>query len=95
MFIFREDNKIETTKDLEKWRKNRGDYDFFACVAFSAAKSYSLQNRKKFKLELGKVALGLATAKKEDLERLTKAWKDSQEYGATQIPGKKKVVKKV
>jgi hypothetical protein len=90
MFIFREDNKINTAEDLDKWRKEHGDYDFFARAAFSAVKSYCVQNRKKCNLELNKFALGLASADKDDIVRLTDVWKKSQEYGHATPPGKKK-----
>lgn len=93
MFIFREDNKIDTVAHFNKWQKEHSDFDMFVYAAYAAAKSYSTNERKKFNLNLNKFALGLAQAEKSDLEKLTKVWKDSQSYGAERMPGKKKAAK--
>lgn len=93
MFIFREDNKIDTVADFNKWQKEHSDFDMFVYAAFSAAKSYATKKRKRFDLALNKFALGLAQCQPSEIERLTKVWKDSQSYGAVKTPGKKKAVK--
>ena len=93
MFIFREDNNIDTVADFNKWQKEHSDFDMFVYAAFSAAKSYANKKCKKFNLDIKKFALGLAQCDAADIERLTKVWKDSQSYGAEKLPGKKKAAK--
>ena len=93
LFIFREDNKIETSKDLTEWQKQHPQFDMFVHAAYSAAKSYCMHERKPFKLDLNKFALGLAQLKKEELNNLIEVWKRSQTYGSANPPGKKKAVK--
>lgn len=92
IFLFGEDNKIESPEDLNNWKKEHGEFDLFVYAAYCAAKSYAIQNRKKFKLNLNKFALGLAQADKDELTKLTEVWKRSSEYGADYL-GKKKAVK--
>jgi len=93
LFIFREDNKIDTTEDFSKWRKEHSEFDLFVHAAFCAAKSYCMHEKKSFKLQLNKFALGLAQVDKDELQRLIDVWNNSQSYGADSIKGKKKVAK--
>ena len=90
LFLLREENKIITPDDFVKWQESHTSYDVFVHATYYAAKSYAIQNRKKFDLKIGKFALGLAQCKSDDLVKLTEVWKRSQEFGADSI-GKKKV----
>ena len=67
------------------------EFDLFIHAAFSAAKSNAMHEKKDFKLNINKFALGLAQCGKEELEKLTEIWKRSQSYGSASIPGKKKI----
>ena len=91
LFLFRERLKIETPEDFAKWQKENGKNDLLVQAAFSAAESYCLHNRKKFDLDLKKFAVGLSSCKESELQKLIDCWKRSQEYGAIEPPGKKKV----
>ena len=95
LFIFREDNEIDTSEDLQKWQKQHNEFDFMIHAVFAACKSWHLQNKKTFNFELKKFAIGFADAKKEDIEKVIEVWKRSQNYGATDLPGKKKQAAKV
>lgn len=94
LFLFHEAEKIGKLKDLDKWKESHGKYDLFVYGAYYAAKSYSIQNRKKFKLDLNKFTLGLGQLPNDELENLVNVWKRSQEYGATDLPSKKKAAAK-
>ena len=93
LFLFREENKIDTPEDFRNWKKEHSDFDLFVYAAYFAAKSYAVQNRKILKLQLNKFALGLAQANPDELTKLTEVWKRSQEYGIDSLGGKKKVTK--
>jgi hypothetical protein len=90
LFLFRERLKIETADDFAKWRKENGEHTAMIQAAYSAAESYYLSNKKPFKLDLKKFAIGFSSAKKEDLQKLIDVCKRSQQYGAAELPGKKK-----
>lgn len=91
LFLFRERHELKTADDFEKWKEDKGSFDYLVHAAYSAAESYCFHNRIKFDLDLNKFALGFAQTDKEDLKEFTKAWKNSNEYGIAELPGKKKV----
>lgn len=95
LFLFHESEKINKLNDLAKWKETHGKFDLFVYGAYYAAKSYSIQNRKKFNLDFNKFALGLGQLPKDEFEKLVNVWKTSQEYGAAELPGKKKAKAKV
>jgi len=93
MFIFREDEKIDTPDDFEQWQKEHSQYDLFIHAVYSAAKSYYLQHKKDFKFDIKKFALGLAQLPESDLKKLTEVWQRSQNYGIDKLNKKKATVK--
>jgi hypothetical protein len=95
LHLFRERHKIETGEQLAEWQKKHGEYDAMIFALYSAAESHAMQQRKDFKLDVKKFAFGFAQAKKDDIEQVLKVWKDSQTFGTTTMPGKKKVTAKV
>lgn len=88
--LFRERHGIENGEQLAAWQKEHGEYDVMIYSLYAAAESYAMQNRKEFKLDVKMFAFGFAQAKKEDIERVIKVWKDSQSFGSATMPGKKK-----
>lgn len=90
LFLFHKNEKINKLNDLDKWKKEHGKFDLFVYGAYYAAESWAVQSKKTFDLDLNKFALGLSQLSKDDLELLISVWKDSQEYGSTDLPGKKK-----
>lgn len=94
LFLFHESEKINKMNDLAKWKESHGKFDLFVYGAYYAAKSFAIQNKKTFDLDLNKFALGLGQLAKEDLANLIEVWKRSQEYGSTDLPGKKKATAK-
>jgi len=94
LHLFRERHKIENGEQLAEWQKQHSEYDAMIHALYSAAESYAMQNRKEFKLDVKKFAFGFAQAKKDDIERVIKVWKDSQSFGSATIPGKKKAAAK-
>lgn len=91
LFLFREKQLINAGADLNTWMETHGKYDLFVHGCFHAAEAYCLHNRLKFDLDLKKFSLGLAQLPESDLKLLTDTWRKSQEFGAVEMPGKKKV----
>lgn len=94
LFLFQQSEKIENSNDLKAWQETHGKYDLFVYGAYYAAKSYALQNRLKFNIDLKKFALGLSSLSEKEMEQLTKTWQTSQSYGRADLPGKKKAMAK-
>lgn len=92
LFLFREDNGIETMADFNEWKKQHTDYDLFVLGAYYAAKSYAQHNRQKFNLNVSKFALGVASSGEENIKKLMSVWQRSNTYGSDSL-GKKKAEK--
>lgn len=90
LFLFQQSEKIENSNDFKAWQESHGKYDLFVYGAYYAAKSYALQNRLKFNVDLKKFAVGLSGLSEKEMEQLTKTWQTSQSYGHADLPGKKK-----
>lgn len=88
LFVFREDNEIESGEDLKKWQSRNGEYDLMIEMLWSACKSWHLHNQKQFKFEKRKFALGIAQADAEQLKEVMKIWKRSQSFGVDKIKKK-------
>lgn len=91
LFLFQQEEEITDSNGMKEWQEKHGKFDLFVYGAFYAAKAYAMHNRKEFKLDLKKFAVGLAELDKKELERLTETWQRSRSYGAADLPGKKKV----
>lgn len=91
LFLFREKQIINAGTDLNTWVEKNGKYVMFVHGCFHAAESYCLHNRIKFDLDFKKFSIGLAQLPESDLKLLTDTWRKSQEFGAAELPGKKKV----
>lgn len=91
LFLFQQRHNLKSSEDFEKWKKDKGSFDYLIHAAFSAAESYCIHNRLKFNLDIKKFALGFAQTDEKELERLITTWKTSSDYGFSELPGKKKV----
>ena len=90
VFLFREKQNITTNEDFTKWRKEHSEFDLFLYGAYYAAENYTLQERKKFNIDIKKFATGIASLKEQQIKDLMNVWKRSQSFGSDEIKGKKK-----
>ena len=72
LFLFQQRHNLKSSEDFEKWKKDKGSFDYLIHAAFSAAESYCIHNRLKFDLDIKKFALGFAQANEKELESLIK-----------------------
>jgi hypothetical protein len=95
MHLFREKQKIEAPEQLAEWRKAHNEYDALIHVLFASAESYCMEERKPFKLDLKRFAMGFAQADKEAIDKVIKTMQAAESFGFAATPGKKKVTAKV
>ena len=82
LFLFRENNKIENMDSLKKWHDENGEYKFMLHQIYAAAQSSALQHNKKFDLTLSVFAKMVADADKSEIDKIVRAWTNSNTYAA-------------
>lgn len=90
MFLFRENQKIETSKDYEKWLEENGQNRLVTEMMFAAAQAYCLELRLKQNFTKSSLTAAIATADQETQKKIVEAWRSSQTFGA--VEGKKKPI---
>jgi hypothetical protein len=90
IFLFREEHKIENSKEYEKWIKENGEAKLFTEMMYFSAVAWCHANYKKQNFTREKLIRAISTAPHEDQQRIIEKWKQSQSFGAHE--SKKKAV---
>ena len=92
MFLFRENQKIETSKDYEKWIAENGQNRLVTEMMYAAAQAYCMELKLKQTFTKSNLTAAIATADAEIQARIVEGWRSSQTFGL--VEGKKKPITK-
>lgn len=93
MFLFRENQEIQTSKDYEKWIEINGQNRLVTEMMYAAAQAYCLETRLKQTFTKSSLTAAIATADQDTQKKIVEAWRTSQTFGA--VEGKKKPITKL
>jgi hypothetical protein len=92
MFLFRENQKIETSKDYEKWIAEQGQNRLVTEMMYAAAQAYCMELRLKQTFTKSGLTAAVSMADQEIQVKIIESWRNSQTFGA--VESKKKTTKK-
>lgn len=78
-------------KTMQEIQKDKTDAQIFTECLYFAAMAYCEENRKKPNFTKEGLFRALALSKKETIDQIIEIWKQSESFGATVKPSKKKV----
>lgn len=90
MLKFNEAHNIETPKQLDEWTKQHGQNVYLVEQLYYAHISYNMHNRINKDVPKAKFMIAIANIGDEKTKQLIECWKNSKEFGAKEVPGKKK-----
>lgn len=89
MFLFRENNRMETNFDFDKWLKQHGETRYLIEQYYAAAQAYCMETRTKQTFTKTKLTQSITMADETVQKSLLEAWQRSHTYGA--VESKKKL----
>jgi hypothetical protein len=92
IFNFRENQKIETSDDYEKWIEQNGQNRLISEMMYASAQAYCQAKSKKQRFTKSQLIAAIALSPTETQESIVNAWRKSQTFG--NVESKKKTKRK-
>ena len=81
IFLFRENNQLETSDEYNEWIKKNGETKLVSEMIYSAAQTYLMNNQLKQKFTKQNLNIAIASTTEENQQKIVNCWKNSSTFG--------------
>lgn len=88
IFLFRENNNLETSDDYNEWLKINGEAKLLNEMIYAAAQTYLMTNQLKQKFSKRDLSVAISSASEEVQKKIVNVWKNSNTFGNKEVKKK-------
>ena len=88
IFLFRENNNLETSDDYNEWLKVNGEAKLLNEMIYAAAQTYLMTNQLKQKFTKRDLNVAISSASEDVQKKIVNAWKNSNTFGNKEVKKK-------
>lgn len=81
IFLFRENNQLQSSDDYNEWLKKNGEAKLVSEMIYSAAQTYCMNNQLKQKFTKQDLNIAIASTTQENQKEIMKCWTNSSNFG--------------
>lgn len=81
IFLFRENNQLQSSDDYNEWLKKNGEAKLVSDMIYAAAQAYCMNNQLKQKFSKQDLNVAIASTTQENQKEIMKCWTNSSNFG--------------